>query len=77
MRNPNCDPLALTTAVNSLAVVVRARGSQLGLVISITWLSLCKRSRRRSAAGRADPGRRKNSPKIPLHFRQNLLYYIR
>ena len=37
MRNPNCDPLALTTAVNSLAVVIakQLNDEQLGLVGAI------------------------------------------
>ena len=37
MTNPNCDPLALTTAVNSLAVAVASRlnDHELGLVGAI------------------------------------------
>ncbi|WP_295752654.1 DUF6774 domain-containing protein [uncultured Oscillibacter sp.] len=37
MTNPNCDPLALTTAVNSLAVAVASRlnDQELGLVGAI------------------------------------------
>lgn len=37
MRNPNCDPLALTTAVNSLAVAIakQLNDEQLGLVGAI------------------------------------------
>lgn len=37
MRNPNCDPLALTTAVNSLAVAMAAQlnDEELGLVGAI------------------------------------------
>ena len=37
MRNPNCDPLALTTAVNSLAVAIASRlnDEELGLVGAI------------------------------------------
>lgn len=37
MRNPNCDPLALTTMVNSLAVAIAAQLSDqdLGLVGAI------------------------------------------
>ena len=37
MRNPNCDPLALTTAVNSLAVAIAGQlnDEELGLVGAI------------------------------------------
>ena len=37
MTNPNCDPLALTTTVNSLAVAVASRlnDQELGLVGAI------------------------------------------
>lgn len=37
MRNPNCDPLALTTTVNSLAVAIAAQltDDQLGLLAAI------------------------------------------
>lgn len=37
MRNPDCDPLALTTAVNTLAVALAARlnDDELGLVAAI------------------------------------------
>lgn len=37
MKNPNCDPLALTTTVNSLAVAIAGRlnDEELGLVGAI------------------------------------------
>lgn len=37
MRNPNCDPLALTTTVNSLAVAIAGQlnDQELGLVGAI------------------------------------------
>ena len=37
MRNPNCDPLALTTTVNSLAVAIAGQlnDEELGLVGAI------------------------------------------
>nr|WP_325213260.1 DUF6774 domain-containing protein [uncultured Oscillibacter sp.] len=37
MRNPNCDPLALTTAVNTLAVAIagRLKDEELDLVAAI------------------------------------------
>ena len=37
MRNPNCDPLALTTAVNTLAAALAARLSdqELGMLAAV------------------------------------------
>ncbi|MCI8811417.1 MAG: hypothetical protein HFF84_15245 [Oscillibacter sp.] len=37
MKNPNCDPLALTTAVNTLAVAIAAQANdeQLNLIAAV------------------------------------------
>lgn len=37
MKNPNCDPLALTTAVSALAVAIAAQADddQLGLIAAV------------------------------------------